>query len=198
MAKKSILKRGFKTNCEKKAKQLKQELGIRPHEPLCAFNLAKHIGIPVYKATEFITCESEIQLLAGSNGTPCEWSALTMTTEQGNQIIIHNPFSTSARQQSDLMHEIAHILCGHKHQTDKLPINLPFGLREFNELQEEEAKCLGSTLQLSRESLLWARRMKMSKHEISDFFNSSIEMVTYRLNTTAVDKQLYFRNKVNK
>lgn len=192
---KNILKRGFKAQAERIAKQYRENLNIHPCAPLCAFKLAEHLQIPVYPATDFLSEETEINLLSGSNGTNCGWSALTMQTKAGNQIIIHNSFNTVARQQSDMMHELAHIICKHEHSQQSYDFEIPFGMREFDEVKEEEAKCLGSTLQLATPCLLWAIKQNMSNEVIASHFNASIEMVTYRLNMTGIAKRKFFKKK---
>lgn len=189
MAAKSILKRGFKANAEKLAKHYREKLNIHPCAPLCAFKLAKHLQVPIYSATEFLKLPHEINLLSGTSGSDCGWSALTMITKAGNRIIIHNPFHSVARQQSDMMHELAHIICKHEYDQQHYDFDIPFGMREFNELQEEEAKCLGSTLQLATPCLLWAQKRNMTQEEIAGHFNSSMEMVKYRLNMTGIAKR---------
>lgn len=189
MVAKSILKRGFKAEAERLAKQYRQELNIHPCHPLCAFKLASHLKTPIYDAKEFVGESDDIKLLAGSNGKSCEWSALTMITKSGNRIIIHNPFNSVARQQSDLMHELAHIICKHERNQKEYDFEIPFGMREFNEEQEEEAKCLGSILQLSTPCLLWAKKRKMTIWEIAEYFNASNEMVTYRMNITGIARR---------
>jgi hypothetical protein len=89
LAAKNILKRGFKANAERLAKQYRKDLNIHPCAPLCAFRLAKHLEIETCNATEFLTLPTEIKLLSGANGIDCEWSALTMTTKSKNCIIIY-------------------------------------------------------------------------------------------------------------
>ena len=195
MATKSILKRGFKAKTERLAIKYRENLSVHACAPLCAFKLAEHLNIPIYSATEFIKSTNEINLLSGANGIECEWSALTMTTKVGNRIIIHNPFHSTARQQSDLMHEIAHQICKHEHIQTDYNFEIPFGMRYFNEEQEEEAKCLGSTLQITRPGLLWAVKRNMTTEEIANHFNASIDMVKYRMNLSGVTKQSFYMNK---
>lgn len=189
MAKKDILNRGFKAEAERKAKSYRVALNIHPCAPLCAFKLAEHLTIPVYPATEFLTTNQDINILNGTDGRDPEWSALTMVTQTGNRIIIHNSFNSIARQQSDLMHELAHIICNHKRNQAEYEFEIPFGMREFNELQEEEAKCLGSTLQLPTPCLLWAKKRNMTHDGIASHFNASIDMVTYRMNITGISRR---------
>jgi Zn-dependent peptidase ImmA (M78 family) len=192
LAAKSILKRGFKTKAEKLAIEYREKLNIHPCAPLCAFQLAEHLAIIIYSATEFVKSTNEINILSGVNGNDCEWSALTMNTKSGDKIIIHNPFHSVARQQSDLMHELAHIICKHERNQSKYDFEIPFGMRHFDEVQEEEAKCLGATLQITRAGLLWARKRNMTTEEIAAHFNASTDMVKYRMNTSGVDKQMYY------
>ena len=189
---KSILKRGFKSNAEKLAKQFRENLDIHPCAPLCAFKLAEYLDIPVYPATDFLSLTEDINQLSGSDGTDCEWSALTMTTKVGNKIIIHNPFHSKVRQQSNIMHELAHHICKHVRYQEVYDFEIPFGMRHFDELQEEEAKCLGSTLLLPTPCLLWARKNRMTKEAIGNYFSASKDMVIYRMNMTGIYKQTPF------
>ena len=175
MASKSQLKHGFKTEAEGIASRLRAELNIHPCAPLDAYKLAKHLNVAVYKSFEFIQSIESINELSGNNGQDCGWSALTMITKAGNQIIIHNEYNTPQRQQSDLMHELAHIICGHKREK-----------REYNEIHEEEAKWLGATLQLSKPCLYWGKKYKNDFQLIADYYNCSLEMVTYRMNVTKI------------
>jgi Zn-dependent peptidase ImmA (M78 family) len=184
LAKKGILKRGFKADAERKAKAYRVELSIHPCAPLCAFTLAEHLNVPVYPATDFLTTSHDINKLNDS-----EWSALTMITKTGNRIVIHNSFNSVARQQSDIMHELAHIICDHKRGQSEYDFEIPFGMREFDELQEEEAKCLGSTLQLPTPCLLWAKKREMQPEAIASHFNASVDMVIYRMNMTGISKR---------
>lgn len=190
MASRILLRRGFKSEAERKALSYREDLKIHPCASLCAFRLAEHLNIPIYKATEFLPLPEEIDLLKGTYIKKCEWSALTMVTYAGNTIIIYNPFHSEVRQQSDIMHELAHLICKHQHIHCEHDTELPFGLRAYDKIQEEEAKCLGSTLQLPKPCLLWATKRKMRKEDISSYYNASLDMVTYRLNMTGLYKRL--------
>lgn len=64
-----------------------------------------------------------------------------------------------------------------------IPGNLPV----VNQQHEEEAKCLGSTLQLPREALTWAiyqKRMPLSA--ISEIYTASKQMVQLRVNNSGL------------
>ena len=195
MTKASPLPRGFKAKAERLAAGCRNDLQLHVCAPLCAFKLAEHLKIPIYPATEFIKDPSEIRKLLGTETSDSGWSALTMPTKKKNRIIIHNPFHSSARQQSNLMHELAHVLCDHKYTTTHVGFNIPMGMRFHDEQQEGEANYLGSCLQVTRPGLLWALKKKMSIPEIAAYFTASVDMVNFRINSTGVRRQLsYYGN----
>jgi hypothetical protein len=194
VAAKSILKRGFKAKAERLALEYREKLGLSPHSPLCAFLLADYLSIPVYEATEFLVSNTDRDRLAGAGINDCGWSALTMKAGSGQTIILHNPFHTPARQQSNIMHELAHIICGHAFDILEIDVPIPIGMRNFNEVHEEEAKSLGSSLQLPRPGLLWGLKENMSVEQIAVYFNASVEMVNYRIRMSGAGRQHSYYN----
>ncbi len=194
MAGKDILKHGFKAKAERLSAEFRTKMSIHPCAPLCAFKLAEYLNIPIYSATEFLSLPDEIEKLSDES---FGWSALTMVTSADNRIIIHNPYHSQARQQSDIMHELAHVICEHKQSLDNYNFKIPLGMRHFDELQEEEAICLGSTLQITRPGLQWALKRNYTVEQIANHFNSSVEMATYRLRISGVIKQQAYRRKMS-
>lgn len=186
---KSVLPRGFKSEAEKIALQFRSDLHLKPHAALCGFVLAKHLNIPVFTPSDYFLPGQNIDALVNSDSG---WSALTMKTAKGNTIIIHNHTHAPARQQSNLMHEISHIIREHQQPDTHKDIQLPFFMREFDKLQEEEASYLGSALQIPREGLIWALKKRMESDEIAEHFKASAAMVTHRINATGVKKQLSY------
>jgi len=189
LASKSNLKRGFKTKAEKIAKKYREELNIHPCAPLDAFKLASHLSVPIYNFGDFEEDKSKLNRVLNSENGRSHLSALTMTTAAGNRIIIHNTFHSAPRQQSNIMHELAHIICEHKLANKDYGFDIPIGMREFNAEQEDEAICLGATLQLATPCLLWAKKRGMDKEQIASYFNASTEMVIYRLNLTGIARR---------
>lgn len=188
LAKNSPFKHGFKAKAERYATAYREELGIHPCGPLCAFKLASHLNIGVYGINEFPITEADLQILKGSAETGAEWSGHTMTTKIGNKIVLHNTFQSPARQQSNVMHELAHIICEHKTPELDIDFPIPLGMRYYDEVQEEEAKYLGAALQLGKPCLLWAKKQQMTKQQMAEYFNASIDMITYRMNITGISK----------
>jgi Zn-dependent peptidase ImmA (M78 family) len=192
LAKKSYLQRGFKAKAERISNQFRTELGLEYHEPLCGFKLANHLEIEVISPEILGLNNKELDVLLGNNSASSGWSALTMTDCNNQKLIIHNTRTSIARQQSDIMHELAHIICEHKIVVPEGVI-LPSYMRYYDKFQESEAEYLGSCLQLPRECLVWAITSgNMSKREIATNYSASLQMVNYRINTTGISRQLKY------
>lgn len=189
--KKATYKRGFKKWSDNQSAELRKSLGLNPYSPLCAFELCKYLKIPVW-LPEDIPGMDQTQLDELLNNSSSLWSAFSLCNSEDVNIIVHNPVHAPARQQSNLMHEIAHIVCKHTVPKDKLNLGLGGFLRNYDEDQENEAIWLGACLQLSRESLLWALKRNMNTDNIAEFFNASPEMVKFRINTSGVKRQLAY------
>jgi Zn-dependent peptidase ImmA (M78 family) len=121
------------------------------------------------------------------------WSAITLKKDDLYTIIINSDHS-EARKESDLFHELAHIICGHKMLGFELVGNVH--LRKYNQEQEDEAEWLGGCLHIPRKSLEWAFRNKMTPPDICTYYTASNEMLTYRINVTGIKNQYkYYANK---
>lgn len=191
MAKNNNLKRGFKAKAERLSKMLRQDLGLEYYQPLCGFELAKYLDIDVLSPESLGLKDNQLDALMGTTKESSGWSALTMTNQENRKVIIHNSRSSPARQQSDLMHELAHIICKHEIEVPK-GVVLPSYMRYYDESQEAEAEYLGAALQLPRECLVWALKKGMSRQDIAKNYTASLEMVRFRINSTGVTKQLKY------
>ncbi len=180
-SKNNLLPKGFTNRAEQIAEDFRKQLSIHPCGHLCAFRLAEHLSVCVCEATDY-----------GLDGTWLEqrtgWSGLYLLNKHGEKIIIHNANHPVGRQQSTIMHELAHIVCKHPLPTEVILPELPF-LRQYHPQHEQEAEYLGATLQLTRKGLVWAMRRRMAIAQIADYYKASPEMVDYRLNVSGVARQ---------
>ncbi len=181
------MRRGFKTWAEKLAIEQRQLLALKPHDPLSAKALASFHDVMVIEPSELpgITPEILRQLLHFGSDT---WSAVSFE-RKGCTVIIHNPVHSARRQESNIMHEMAHVLCGHSPSHLVHSDGLPFTLRTYNSDQEAEAVWLGGCLQLPRSGLLWAIHQGMSDSAMVEHFGASIDQVRYRCQVTGVHYQ---------
>jgi Zn-dependent peptidase ImmA (M78 family) len=155
---------------------------------LAAKALATHLEIPLFAPHEIpgITDEILHQLMILDRG---KWSAVTIPCN-GRGLIIHNTSHAGTRQESNLMHEMSHVICEHKPARITPPGVFPWASRSFDADQEDEAKWLGACLQLPREALLWAIGRRMPNQAIADHFHASEAIVRFRRNVTGIDVQL--------
>jgi Zn-dependent peptidase ImmA (M78 family) len=184
---------GFKAEAERLSEQFRNQLRISKFDPLDAFLLANHLDIPIFTVK---------QLYDGNEAHPAflrlsdtsKFSAIWMPNEDGDKIIIHNDNHSAKRQQSNIMHELAHIIKNHTVPGDYARLCMEFNLHYYNKEHEQEAKYLGACLQITRPGLLWALKRNFSESEISEYFNASIDMVRYRLNISGVLRQKGYIN----
>lgn len=187
--KKNSFKRGFKTWADKKSIEIRKDLGLNWNDALCAFDLISHLNIPLFVPQDFNELDPKhLDELLG-NGKE-HWSAATIPLKDNKCLIIHNPEHSSQRQQSNLMHELAHVICEHKVDSSIQESGLARMLRHHNQDQENEAIWFGGCLQLPREALIWALKKNMTNTEIAEYYNASEEMVRYRIGVTGVKLQL--------
>ena len=184
---KSLLRRGFKADAERLAQKLRLDLGKSATDSLSAEELAKKLKIRILKIQDLRLSLNQIKKIQDS---PYSFSACTLNNKDGEKIIIHNEFHSPGRQQSNLMHEMAHILCEHPLPEARILNGYPFPLREYNVTHEAEAETLGGTLQVTREGLLWALKKRMTVGEIAIYYGATKNMINYRIKLTGVRKQL--------
>src|SRR5215211_6946139 len=107
------MQRGFKTKAEQIACELRVRLGLPAHSPLPAKKLIAHLEVLVMQPGEIPGLRPEL-IHEMQNGSSDQWSAITFYDALGKPFIIHNPRHAPTRQESDLMHEAAHIICKHR------------------------------------------------------------------------------------
>lgn len=182
------MKRGFKTDSERRANGLRNELGLHSKAPLYARTLARHMGISVITPNE-IQGLSQDDLNELFERGSSNWSALTLVTPRST-FIIHNSSHSFGRQESNIMHELSHLICKHQPSEMVQLDGFAFPIRTCNTVEEEEADWVCGCLKLPRDGILWAVRAGMTHEAIADHFASSLDLVRYRVRITGVDKQV--------
>jgi len=185
-----MMVRGFKSKCENISEEIRKNLGLGNTDPLLPNNLAKYLGVSLISPTEIedLSEISRTQLLQKDRNS---WSAITISY-LGVDLIIYNPLHTKARYSSDIMHELSHIILGHKpSQIVILNPDSQIALRDYNKDSEEEATWLSGCLLLPREALLFIRRTGMTDVMACDQYCVSNDLLTFRVNKTGINYQLY-------
>ena len=185
-----MFERGFKTWCERYAKEMRTKLGARPSDRLDPFQLARALGIRVWTPQDVpgLSQQALAVLLRNDGKTPSCWSAVTVIV--GNKVVVVlNSSHSAGRQASDLTHELAHRIRGHQAQEVELSVGGLMLLTGYDKLQEEEADWLAGCLLLPRETLVYIKRRRIELADAAATFGVSKKMLNYRLATTGVNRQ---------
>jgi len=171
-------------DAERIATATRSAMGLGDTDMLDAFELAAHVGADVRSADELV---SRKKLEALDRLQPGAFSACTFTIGENN-VIVYNPLCTPGRTQSDLAHEVAHILLDHDVQEVQQLGDLTFYSCDPDE--EQEANWLAGCLLLPRTLLLRAARRGLDGPTIAEKFTVSERMANYRLRATGVLLQI--------
>jgi hypothetical protein len=191
----------FKANAEVHSLNLRQRLGLSARVA-CPARLATGVhGVLLAAAgafndtivdallDEFPDHLKVRQHLAWVASDTTEFSAIVAIV-RGCKMILYNGNNSPARQESDIMHELAHLLCGHR--GDCLQLNADISLRVHNACHEQEAKWLGAALQIPEQGIFDHVRAGRTSQEIAKIYGASLPMVTYRRNTLAIDRRISY------
>ena len=172
------LKHGFKADCEKYAKFYRKELGLKDADPLHSMALAEHLGVPLYRISELDLLPPEVALFLAKQ-TDQKFFAATIG-DGSFRAIVYNEFVALTRQNSDIMHELSHIIAGHplypSISADKQRIHDP--------IHEEEAKVLSFTLMIPRAVALRIVEEKIATSDATKIFHASPAAINYRIAKT--------------
>ena len=183
-----MFRRGFKTWSEQTSARIRQKLGLPEDSPLDLIRVAESLGVFVASPQELSDLDAiSRDRLLGANSD--EWSALTVT-DGSNSLIVLNASHAPSRRNSDLAHEIAHIILGHEPSKMFISSTSNFAIRTHDASQEEEAAWLAGTLLLPRLALLRLRRENIGDEEACKRYAVSPVMLRYRRSVTGVDVQL--------
>lgn len=178
------LRRGFKTEAENIAAEVRSGLRLSLHDRLDPLQLAEHLDIPVWPLSRLRDRSPADESLSEAINylTHTDTSALSaVTVFRGiERTIVHNDGHSPARQASNITHEAAHGLLLHP----PTPVLDHRGCRLWNADVEDEANWLSATLLIPGPAARRAALRKLSLEEIADHFGCSIEMARWRMNMT--------------
>ena len=182
------MRRGFKTWAENLALEKRRILSLSDAAALPARVLGDHLETIIISPNEIPGFPEHMRNRL-QYADPDSWSATTFV-RNGCTVIIYNNVHSPRRQESDIMHELSHLLCNHQPSQLVRTDFFPFPLRSYDVNQEEEASWLGGCLQLPRPALLWAMSRGMNDSMMVEHFGASIDLVRYRRQITGVNLQM--------
>ena len=184
------LRRGFKAEAERTAKDVWGEMDLASGDIMTATALAKHIGCVVRAADELVAVE-KLQRLRDIQDDA--FFACTFKIPGNRHAIVYNPLMSEKRRNSDIAHEVSHIILDHR--LSRLERLGEVAFLSCDKRQEEEAAWLSGCLLLPRPTLIHDLSKGMTSTTISDLRNLSSSMVDYRVRVTGVNRQLAARQR---
>ena len=182
-----MMRRGFKSWCERTAAEYRRTLGIPLGAALDPRALAAALGVRVAAPEELPGIPRDsLQHLTRAGAD--QWSAVTIS-QGGTRLVILNSGQSRARQASSLGHELAHIILNHSSDRVQLSDQGFLFRASFDREQEAEADWLAGCLLVPREDLLRAWWRMPETSALASHFGVSEALITWRLRMTGVRKQ---------
>ena len=191
MSQKRRLPNGFVKRAEALSAEHRGELGLTVKQACPARRLAGRLGVGVVSTAAVAPALSTTLSLAYAEYLGCDPAEsvaalcrdgegfFAFYAEVGDhRMVFYNPSCGSERQESDIMHELAHVICGHEGQA--IRFGSEFALRAHDPAHENEAHRMGSILQIPEDGLFWHLVAGRTDKEIASTYRCSIEMVRWR------------------
>ena len=181
-------RRGFKSQCERRAVEFRRQFGLRDDDALSADRLAEELRVTVWSSEDVDGISLNARSVLNDEADQ-SWSALTMRMG-ADHLVVHKPVSSNGRRNNVIMHELAHIILGHELAKACILEDGSLVPGNFDQDQENEADWLAGTLLLPRPALMSIRRRRLSDKDACEEHLVSQEMLKWRFRMTGVDYQL--------
>ena len=178
------LRRGFLAEAERTATDLIVRSGQQGKAPIDVHLIARAANVRVVAADQLIDAQrlrdlERVQAYA--------FSACTFDVG-GKRVVVFNPLHSKERSNSDIAHELGHIVLDHELSEVREIGGLPF--RSCQPDLEAEATTLGAAILVPEKGLLAAARGGADVTAIAQQFEVSKEMAQFRWNKVGVTKRL--------
>jgi hypothetical protein len=168
-------RRGFKTEAESIAGEVRKELGLQTLDRLDPLLLAAHLDIPVLTLSELRGVSPGAAHLLDVE--PQAFSAVTVFSGR-RRTIVHNDAHAPGRQSSNVGHELSHALLLHP----PAPALDDGGCRLWDQGIEDEAQFLAGALLIPRDACIAMVFRNATTAQVAAEFGVSERMAEYRLN----------------
>jgi Zn-dependent peptidase ImmA (M78 family) len=183
-----MFRRGFKSWAEEIAQRVRHKLGVPSVAPLDPCKLAGLLSVPILGPAEVRDLPEGVKQRLIREYSD-NWSAITVTNGRHHLIVVNTGHPTT-RRNSDLAHELAHLILGHEPSMMFLSPASGTALRTHNKEQEDEANWLAGCLLLPRDALLSIRGRRLADADACREYSISPAMLRFRLNASGVDIQM--------
>jgi Zn-dependent peptidase ImmA (M78 family) len=176
-------RRGFKTEANDLATEVRNELGLSLFVALDPHALAAWLEIPIIALSDFIHEAPAIRYLLQVETEA--FSAVTVFAGK-QRTIVHNDAHALTRQRSNLSHELAHGLLLHP----PTPALDNSGCRHWNQDIEDEASWLAGALLVPEAATIAIAKGRWTTPGAATHFGVSQAMIRFRLNSTGAMRRI--------
>ena len=183
----SEFRRGFKTEAERLAIDVRRELRLSPFDRLQPERLADHLGIPVVSLTSLLCYGARQDSITHLTSSTRRSDFSAMTVFRGTfRLVIANPVHSSGRRANSVVHELSHVILEHE----------PHGAigrggcRRWDQRMESEADWLAGALLLPRDAALRILRQEIPLNRAAGIYGVSRSLLEWRLNHTGARVQV--------
>lgn len=176
-------RRGFKSEAEGLAVELRSELELAAHDPIDVFVLARHLGIPTIplsRLSEHVSTESLGYFVLNE---PEAFSGTTIHRGSA-RLVLYNDAHTDGRCRSTVAHELSHALLWHPPHA----LANDRGERNRDAAIEDEANWLAGALLVPKAAAMRVVFHKTSVDVAARHYMVSEQMMTYRLRVTGATR----------
>ncbi len=178
------LRRGFKSEANIYAREIRADLGLAADAPICPFATAEHLGVPVFRLSSYASEFPLETAVLSKKDRKIAFSAMTACLGS-SRAIIYNDFLPTTRVHADIMHEISHIMLMHPPHR----LSSESGGRHYDDELEEEANWLGPALLVSEEAALTVAQSGLGARGAAQLYKVSQSLMQMRLNVTGAFKR---------
>ena len=179
------LRRGFRAEAERLSKDIWAGMRLTPDDRMDAVKLAEHVGCIVRPADALVDMAKLEELYRIQDDA---FFACTFELPRSRFAVVFNPLMSERRRNSDVAHEVAHIVLGHS--LSRLARLGDLAFLTCDRQQEEDAAWLSGCLLLPRFALINDLRKRRNSATIATSRMLSREMVDYRVRVTGASRQL--------
>lgn len=179
----SALRRGFKTEAELIALEIRGELSLTAVHRLDPYMLADHLAVPIVSITDLIGVDHQSALHLMSGGRQ-DFSAMTVLRGTSRLIVV-NPVHSRGRRANSVVHELSHLIL--EHEPHEAISN--GGCRRWNQRMEEEADWLAGALLVPRDAALRVARRDVPVATAAAHYGVSQKLMAWRVNHTGARAQ---------
>lgn len=187
----SEFRRGFKSWCENTSKGFRRDLSLAVDQALSPRALASHLGVIVWTPEEVAKLGGldQVHLDQLLHADSRSWSAVTLVVPT-HRVIIENSTHNHVRRNSNIMHEIAHLVLEHEPARVDMTAAKLMILDTYDKTQEAEADWLAGALLVPRDGLLKVASEDPRDEYAAERFDVSVPMLKMRRQRTGIDIQL--------